>query len=229
MITAARWISLIAAFVMGAVAEYRLAVMLGYDKYTAGLLPLVLDVYGFAAFKVRNRVHSAAAMLAMFAVQMVSHLMTMGHGNYVHVVLSIGLSAIAPAVSFACHRLGETPEADMPEVFAELPAEAFAPVLMPEPVHPIVEPIPAEVFAATPADIREQLARLDAEAAKRVIPGEDDEQDAPEDADASPSMAETAARARELLPAHGNNKTKVAREMGISRTWLYTCLRETPA
>lgn len=105
-ITAARWISLLAAFIWGAVAEFHLATAVGADQYTAVLLPVVLDVYGFAAMRAARTPHIAGALVTMFATQMVSHLLTMGEAPRHMVALAIGVSAIPPAVSLACHRLG---------------------------------------------------------------------------------------------------------------------------
>ena len=154
--TTAQWVALLAAFIIGAVAEYRLAIRVGYDQYTAALLPFVLDVWGFAAMRSGRTMHIVGALLAMFGVQMVSHLLDMTHTPAHMVALSIAVSAIPPTVSLACHRMAHhadkaaaapaetTPErdaVDLPGALWEAEDDETDPTPTPKP-EPKPEPAP---------------------------------------------------------------------------------------
>lgn len=162
--TTAQWVALLAAFIIGAVAEYRLAIRVGYDQYTAGLLPFVLDVWGFAAMRSGRTPHIVGALLAMFGVQTVSHLLDMAHTPAHMVALSIAVSAIPPMVSLACHRMAyhagkaaDTPAETTPERSAvDLPGALWE--AEDDETEPTPEPKPEPEPAAKPLTTRE-LAR----------------------------------------------------------------------
>jgi len=218
-VTVARWISLIAAFVVGAVAEWKLGVAVGWDPYTAALLPLVLDVWGFAAFRTGRTWHVTGALGAMFATQTVSHLLELGEGPALMVALSIAVSAIPPAVSLACHRLGvESSTVDAPaETVTASPRVVETTTATPErdgyrPTFAIVD----EVHDWTPP--------VDAPAETVDVPvtATVDTVDA---ADVAPSKAQLAAEGAALM-AQGMTKTAAAEALGITRQWLHKCMKE---
>lgn len=229
-VPAARWISLIAAFVIGAVAEYHLGIAVGLDTYTAALLPLTLDVWGFAAFATGRRWHVAGALAAMFLAQATSHLLELERGTPAHiVVLSVAVSAVAPGVSWACHRLGQEPQAEpveeptTREILADLTAEAVDAGTYGEPAPELCRDFPADPEVTPAALSPEPITETPA-----PEPAED-----PEpltvlteiDPDESLSRAELAARANVLL-ARGVSKTETAKRLGTSRTTLYKALAE---
>jgi hypothetical protein len=219
MITTARWVSLIAAFIWGAVAEYHLATGVGADRYTAILLPLVLDVYGFAAMRKGRTFHVVGAMLGMFGTQMVSHLLTLGQAPGYRVALTIGVSAIPPAVSLACHRLGENDNSG-DTVDTETATEATpvdtVPVAAYTPATETVDVVDAAVAAPAPlpsTPAREEMTLVIAEAhGADVIDTE------------GWSKRELAVKGAELI-ANGATKTEAATKLGITRQWLHACMK----
>lgn len=176
--TTAQWVALLAAFIIGAVAEYRLAVRVGYDQYTAGLLPFVLDVWGFAAMRSGRTPHIVGALLAMFGVQTVSHLLDMAHTPAHMVALSIAVSAIPPMVSLACHRMTHhagkaadttepTPErdaVDIPGALWEAEDDETDPTPEPKPA-PTPEPLSTRELARRALEMRAQGHKWDEVAA----------------------------------------------------------------
>lgn len=216
-ITVARWVSLIAAFVWGAVAEYKLATAVGADQFTAALLPVVLDVYGFAAFRMGRTAHVTGALTAMFATQMVSHLLTLGASNVLHVALSIGVSAIPPAVSLACHRLGEHAPADdtvsAPAASVDAPAELDLTTVVP-------------AFPATVTTVDAPVYVSEGDTLTAVSVPVDTVAETPAQIAGERSKAELAARGAELIAELGT-KTAAAAELGISRQWLHRCMVES--
>lgn len=229
-ITFARWVSLVAAFVWGAVAEYNLAVAVGADQYTAVLLPLVLDVYGFAAMKSGRTSHITGALAAMVATQTVSHLLTVGDAPKHVIGLSIAISALVPAVSLACHRLGvndnpadaEPETDDAPHAFtASTAREGFRADFA------IVD----EIQRWQPAGSMTARMPVDTVPVTEVTP--DDNDDTADDADdntpvdtGSMSKAEIAARGVQLKAELGT-WAAAADAMGITRQWLSQCRKES--
>lgn len=178
--TTAQWVALLAAFIIGAVAEYRLAIRVGYDQYTAALLPFVLDVWGFAAMRSGRTPHIVGALLAMFGVQTVSHLLDMAHTPAHMVALSIAVSAIPPMVSLACHRMAHhagkaadttepTPErsaVDLPGALWEAEDDETDPTpeSKPEP-EPAAKPLTTRELARRALEMRAQGHKWDEVAA----------------------------------------------------------------
>lgn len=229
-VNAARWVALVAAFVMGAVAEWKLGVAVGLDVYTAALLPLTLDVYGFAAFKTGYRLHVTAAVTAMFAAQAVSHLLTLGDAPAHMVALSVLVSGIAPGVSLACHRIGDRlAAAKSAEVTAETPAEVtpvddVVSTVWGNTMVEVTSPVSDRVYVAeTPAEsVTVPVdAPAESEATEAAEVGDVEETDAP----AGDRKMWLAARGAELI-AQGLSKAAAARELGVSRQWLHTCMRD---
>lgn len=218
-VTVARWVSLIAAFIWGAVAEYRLATAVGADQYTAVLLPLVLDVWGFAAMRVGRTWQIAGALATMFGTQMVSHLLTLGQAPGRMVALSIAVSAIPPAVSLACHRLGHEATAvdTVDDSYAARKAERFAEIYTPDAPVDTLEGTRGR-FVVNPVP---EWTRADDKAADAYVA----EVTADDTVDAAPSKAEYAAKGAELI-ASGLSKTAAAERLGISRQWLHKCMTE---
>jgi len=197
--TVAQWVALLAAFIIGAVAEYRLAVRVGYDQYTAALLPFVLDVWGFAAMRSGRTAHIIGALFAMFGVQTVSHLLDMAHTPAHMVALSIAVSAIPPMVSLACHRM--TRHADKA---AATPAETT-------PERDAVD-IPGALWEAEDDET---------DPAHEPTPE-------PEPATKPPTTRELARRALEMR-AQGHKWDEVAAALGRSRQHLHkACRRHFP-
>jgi len=203
IVTVARWVSLIAAFIMGAVAEWKLGLAVGLDEFTAALLPLTLDVWGFAAFATGRKWHVTGALAAMFGAQAVSHLLELGQAPAHMVALSVAVSAIAPGVSLACHRLGNA-VADVPEPASETATES-----------------------APAVDAELETADDDAE----TVPEPDDVQDDESESvvlDIRPGDKAALARAGvTLMVREGLNKTQAAERLGYSRQWLHRCMEET--
>lgn len=229
-INLARWVALVSAFVMGAVAEWKLGVAVGLDVYTAALLPLTLDVWGFAAFKSGRKTHVTGAITAMFAAQAVSHLLELGSAPAHMVALSVLVSAIAPGVSLACHRLEEVvtvaetvtaPEAtpvDAPEVAVTAPVETV-PAVVDAPAAPVtaeVSPV-VDVAETVLSSVDVPAETVTAPVVAEVSPVDDAD-------DAPMSTLDIAARAAELI-AGGMSKTAAAGEMGLSRQWVHKCMR----
>ncbi len=230
-VNVARWVALVAAFVMGAVAEWKLGVAVGLDVYTAALLPLTLDVYGFAAFKTGYRLHVTCAVTVMFAAQAVSHLLTLGAAPWHMVALSIAVSGIAPGVSLACHRIGDRVVAvdavDAPET---VPASCVTTTAR-EGVRPstvVVDELHEWAEVEVPAetvDVPAETVEVPAETVEVPSPvsGRVDAVDVPaDDAEALRSKAEIAAEGLRLKNELGS-WTAAADAMGISRQWLAQC------
>lgn len=222
-VNAARWVALVAAFVMGAVAEWKLGVAVGLDVYTAALLPLTLDVYGFAAFKTGYRLHVTCAVTVMFAAQAVSHLLTLGAAPWHMVALSIAVSGIAPGVSLACHRIGDrVAEVDAVDAPETVPA-SYMTTTTREGVRPstvVVDELHEWAEAEVPAET------VDVPVVREVpspVSGRVDAVDVPaDDAEALRSKAEIAAEGLRLKNELGT-WTAAADAMGISRQWLVQC------
>lgn len=229
-VNAARWVALIAAFVMGAVAEWKLGVAVGLDVYTAALLPLTLDVYGFAAFKTGYRLHVTCAVTVMFAAQAVSHLLTLGAAPWHMVALSIAVSGIAPGVSLACHRIGDrVAEVDAVDAPETVPA-SYMTTTTREGVRPstvVVDELHERAEAEVPAETVDVPAEtVDVPVVREVpspVSGRVDVVDVPaDDAEALRSKAEIAAEGLRLKNELGT-WTAAADAMGISRQWLVQC------
>ena len=236
-LNAARWVSLLAAFVMGAVAEWKLGLAVGLDPYTAALLPLIVDVYGFAAFRSRLRGHVAAALSVMFAAQATSHLLELGSAPGHMVALSILVSAVPPGVSLACHRMGERLVAVATEA-----SEGANAAVKPSPAGEMARDIGGDTA-------REELPRPVATvntpaagAGDTVDTGDTsavDAVDVPDDTvsvsvdmptDLDPSLARKislASNAVRLRQEKGLTWSDAAKALGISRQYLATCRRET--
>lgn len=229
-VNAARWVALVAAFVMGAVAEWKLGVAVGLDVYTAALLPLTLDVYGFAAFKTGYRLHVTCAVTVMFAAQAVSHLLTLGAAPWHMVALSIAVSGIAPGVSLACHRIGDrVAEVDAVDAPETVPASCMSNAAR-EGVRPstvVVDELHERAEAEVPAETVDVPAEtVDVPVVREVpspVSGRVDAVDVPaDDAEALRSKAEIAAEGLRLKNELGT-WTAAADAMGISRQWLVQC------
>lgn len=214
-ITAARWVSLVAAFIVGAVAEYKLARQVGYDQYTAALLPLVLDVWGFAAFRSGRTWHVVGALSAMFLTQMVSHLLTLGEAPALMVILSIAVSAIPPAVSLACHRLGKATSEDVSEATEATEEDAAAVIAFP--VLDVAEDDEEEGSSPTAHVVKGATGIV----TTPTVPSKPRK-------GSGLSQEEVARRGRELL-AQGMKKYQAAHTLGVSRQWLNRCLERYPA
>lgn len=229
-VNVARWVALVAAFVMGAVAEWKLGVAVGLDVYTAALLPLTLDVYGFAAFKTGYRLHVTCAVTVMFAAQAVSHLLTLGAAPWHMVALSIAVSGIAPGVSLACHRIGDrVAEVDAVDAPETVPASCVTTTAR-EGVRPstvVVDELHERAEAEVPAEtVDVQAETVDVPVVREVpspVSGRVDVVDVPaDDAEALRSKAEIAAEGLRLKNELGS-WTAAADAMGISRQWLAQC------
>jgi hypothetical protein len=210
MIAAARWISLVAAFFWGAVAEYHLGTAVGADKITAALLPLVVDVYGFAAMKTGRTPHVVGALAAMFGTQMAAHLLAMGAATKGMTALSIAVSALPPAVSLACHRLG----GHAPAVDAEPVTVTAECVTVDTPVEPVTVPAVTAILDAVDT-VDTPAAPVVPPAAPRVAPVVETAGEM--------TKREYAVKGAELI-AQGFTKTDAAAELKISRQWLHRCM-----
>lgn len=222
MITVARWVSLIAAFVWGAVAEYHLGTAVGADKITAGLLPLVLDVYGFAAMRAGKTRHIAAALAGMAGTQTVAHLLAMGDKPKHMIALSIVVSTGVPAVSLACHRLGEHTSTVGAENDSDDTAKTVetstavngysADYAIVDETHKWVSPAPATVDTVPVTAYTPVTAILDAADNGDAINTD------------GWTKRELAVKGAELI-AQGMTKAAAAQRMGITRQWLHQCMK----
>lgn len=227
-LNAARWVSLLAAFVMGAVAEWKLGLAVGLDPYSAALLPLIIDVYGYAAFKARRRAHVMTALALMFAAQTASHLLEVGEAEAHLVALMIFVSAVAPGVSWLCHNLGETEEeAPAPESCQPSPAGEMTRDIGGDTVHEeLTRPADAVNTPAVGA-----VDTVDTSAVDAVDTGDTptvDAVDTPTDID--PSLARKISLATDavrLRQEKGLTWSDAAKALGISRQYLAACRRET--
>lgn len=254
MITAARWISLIAAFFWGAVAEYHLGIAVGADVYTACLLPLTLDVYGFAAMKSARTLHVAGALVTMFGAQTAAHLLALGSAPEYMTALTIVVSAVPPSVSLACHRLGvkrvtvdaaaETPDVISLETVRDLVASQAMPSNTVDalPATPHREwkaaahtaaysggPVDASVDASpvivdAPA---ERTGRFVVAPVTVDAPVETPVADVTRPVSTVDMTRADYAREGARLIAAGHTKTYAAETLGISRQWLHACMRDT--
>lgn len=120
------WAALLAALAVTASAEYDLARAAGFGQYVAGGVPAALDVYAVRALKARRDV--AAVVLAMIAVNGMSHLVATGLLP-VSVPLVVSVSSIAPLVLWRVHRL------------AEHVGQAPEPVVVPAEPNPVPAPL----------------------------------------------------------------------------------------
>lgn len=212
----ARIVSLLAAFVMGAVAEWKLGIAVGMDPYTSALIPATLDVWGFAAFATGRKWHVIGALSAMFAAQTVSHLLQLGHAESHIVALAILVSAIAPGVSFACHLLGRDDDTS---------AETVS-IPTPEPVS--VSPAndagndTENDIETTAVDTADDAEVIDATNAPQYVVYAG----APVPLAEKRSKADIAAAGCALI-RQGYTKTAAAAELGVTRQWLHKCMTET--
>ncbi|MFF4792306.1 hypothetical protein ACFY2M_21600 [Streptomyces sp. NPDC001276] len=134
-----KWAALAFALVATASAEYELARAVGYNQWVAAAVPGALDVWTVRAMRQHRDV--LAAVLAMIAVNALSHLVTAGLLT-VSVPLVVGVSAIAPLVLYRLHAITGPiePAADTEPVQAPTePVQAPVQVdtLEPEPAEPV--------------------------------------------------------------------------------------------
>ena len=221
-INTARWVSLICAFIWGAVAEWRLGMAVGVDPYTAGLLPLTLDVYGFAAFRSGYRAHVYSALLAMFASQAVSHVLELHDAEWHRVALAVAVSAIAPGASLACHRMGD-------RLLREATAQETAGDTAASPVEsPQVSSVDTAAEDATVAVL--SVASVDS------VPDDDTggvhaasaAEDTPTEQHLSKEeIAAMAVRLRRENPQRSWDDIAASIGRGYRRQWVHRCMKET--
>lgn len=134
------------AIIGTASAEYQLAKDVGWGRM-AFALPGALDIYVIRALRAHRDM--LAAILAMFAVNAVSHLITVGKLD-ASVWVVIGVSGIAPAVLWRVHALREgVPAAEAEPMDVHLGgADEMVPVpAEPEAVPVALERVPVETAA----------------------------------------------------------------------------------
>lgn len=141
------WAALFAALVVTASAEYELARACGFGSVVAGAVPAALDVYAVRALRARRDV--AAVVLAMIAVNALSHLVSAELLD-VSVPLVVAVSAIAPLVLWRVHALREGEKGlRTVETPAPVPPSGSAGTAEPVPVPPGGSaPLPAPATAA---------------------------------------------------------------------------------
>lgn len=127
-----KWVAMGCALVATFYAEYTLAVASGMHPWVSVAVPGALDAYVVRAL-VRSR-EVLAAVLAMVAVNVCSHLVTTG-------VLTVGwpiiaaVSAIAPLVLWRVHALGEPEHVNVSSGTVSVPEHASTPCVTATPGH----------------------------------------------------------------------------------------------
>jgi hypothetical protein len=228
------WAALVAALVVLASAEYRLAVACGFGQYVAAGVPAALDVYALAALRARRDVLAVVAVL--IGVNAASHLVEVGLLP-VDVPLVVAVSAVAPLVLWRVHRLGEVHAEPVPaapelrsepaEPEAELAAEEAEPILIeraPEPVDaapvgPVLGPwTPVAELAGGTGGTVVDLRLPDGYRAAGPLDGIEAEP-APEPV--PPAVPPTGTGAADIASEDSQNTTFEAR-VALVRTWLVT-------
>lgn len=145
------WAALTAAIVVTASSEYQLGIHAGFGPYMAAGIPAALDIYALRAMRARRDV--AVVVIAMIAVNALSHLVSTGLLP-VNWPLVVAVSAIAPLVFWRVHLLAhmtqpavgdavpETPRGVEDEALQSAPADAPQPAPKAPPAPALERPEP---------------------------------------------------------------------------------------